>query len=542
MRMVLLISIVLAFLPCFAWAQEPENKETLQYDLTTAPQALYDDLVNKPQALQEVIGRESFTLLTALRYGLQHNTDILQSRLGLEITESGEQSAEGEFNPTISASVDTSRNRSPFQTTAAELTGRDSTDSISDSATLSLSKKFSPGTTLSANASVSRYSDLQTDDPDSNTSTLTLSLTQPLLRGYGMDINDAGQKIAALSSQAERARLSQNIAYTANSIVQNFWYYADAAESLAIVQTSMARLNGLMQEFDTLTARGLYDAGDRGVIEARLAERQSTLLASEDLLRSYRNSLGLSMGVGDAERDQIPLPEYTLYRAQEIGKQTYERYLAHAKETRGDLIGERLSSDQQEIRLQLSENNLLPDLSVVGSVGKERVNTGTGISDTIRTIHDGNSADSWSMGMSLSYPIGNDSAQADLRAQRATQLSQKLRVRDLERSITFSIAEAYESLESTRAQMTQSETTFNNFLQVYKKQLADFRLGKASLFDLLQTEDALTNAESSLASMMVSYYRQLANFRYETDTLLSTKQQDALVFEEKRFLSAAFLE
>lgn len=535
-------TVIICLSLCHAGLAQESSQDDLRYDLTPNTAAQVEKIISKNQNTDPVFDESGLTLLAAVGYGLSNNTDILQARLNLDASKANILATEGTFDPEITVSADTSRNKSPFNETAAQSLGYETSDSLSDSANIGIGKTFSTGTRIAANASLSRFADRRADDPDANTSTLSLSFNQPLLRGFGEDAVEGDRKIAALDAQARQAETVHSITNNANRIAQDFWNYADAAESLAVIETSMARLQGLQEEFTQLSAKGLYDAGDKGVIDARLSDMQSSKLASEDQYRSARAALGLSMGIDISAREKIPRPLYTLYRPTPLEKQTYERFLKHAQNTRNDIIAEHLSAEQEEIRVHQAENGTLPDLSVVGSVGKERAGSGQDLGDTLNTLTQGNSANSWSVGVALSMPLYNDSAHGKLQTQQASLLSQKLRQHDLERSLTFTIAENYESLESARTQITQSETNFGNYLELYRKQLSDFRAGKASLYDFLQTEQDLTNAEASLASLLIRYYAQLANFRNETNTLISQATPESVQFEEKRFLSTDYSE
>jgi outer membrane protein TolC len=523
-------------------AAAPAFAENLHYPMQQDPEALYNVIVNQQGSLLQTLGEDGLTVLKILEYGLTHSTEILHSQLSLRAVEATKLTAKGDFDTTLSASAETSKNRFPYDRSLEEFLGYDNSEDITDSAFLSLSKKLRTGTTLTTSADVTRYEDHRSLGPDSNSSTLRFSVVQPLLKGFGDDIPDIGEKLAVFNIEAERARLVFNIAIVANNIISNFWSYAEATEALSAYQSSQERLETLLQGFNELSTRGLYDPNERSVIEASLAERQSTKLAAENVVRAARDNLGRSLGVKDEERTLIPRPKYTLERPGEISRQAYEAYLDHAKKNRGDLLSGRTLIQGADLNLKKMENDKLPNLDVIGSVGKSRITDGNGLSDSFTSFYDGNSASNWAVGLTFSYPLENNAAEGAWLQEKAFLLSQQAALYDLERSISYSISEIYEGLESLRAQITQSETAYSNYLDLYLRQLADAESGNVSFFDLLQTEQNLTNTEISIDSLLVQYYRGLASFRFETGTLIVPARDDTVAFEEKRFFSATFFD
>lgn len=525
----------------FAGAQQCEAAD-FAYPLSGDSQAAYDSIVNNKRPLKQALGEEGLTLLKALEYGLSNSTDVIQYRLNFEVVQAQQISASGEFNPVVSASVDRSENRSPLEDSTAALLGYDSSGSISDSTRLALSQRLRTGTNVTVSADVARYEDLLGTSTPYGTSSLRLSVSQPLLKGFGDDVSDASEKIAALSTEAQRSSLAHSISSVANNMISYFWQYVSAQESILIYGNSVGRLQGLYANLDKLIAAGAYQPTEKGVIEARLAELQSSFLAAQDYLRTSRDALGRSIGVNDEQRESIPLPVYKFSKPVPVGKAMYEKYYAYGKENREDLISERIAIKGADFNLKRAENNMLPSFDVVGSVGKTRIGTGDNFTSSLETIYEGNSADSWSLGVVFSYPLYNDAARGELVQQRASKLSRQIYLYDLERSYALGVAESFDKLESLRTQIDQAEKALNNFLDLYQKKLEAMSAGGVPLYDVLQTEQDLTNAEQSYSSLLIGYYTELQSFRFATGTLMEKTGADSIAFEDRRFMSLEFFD
>jgi outer membrane protein len=533
-----------AFFSFYLWAAICSAQE-LKYPLRQDNQALYETITSNQDSLLNNLGDDGLTLFKVLEYGLSHNTSVLQAQLGLTAVEAAQISAKGEFDPNVSASVTTSQNRSPYEQTTAALLGYSNSDSISDSAFVSLSKKLRKiGTDVGISADVSRFADQRSSGPDSNNSSLRFQITQPLLKGAGADVVGASEKAAALRTEAQQSRLVFSLASTASQIINNFWSYVDAHETLGSYQSSLERLNLLSAGFDELVAKGIYKETEKSTISAAIDELESKILAAQDYVRSTRDSLGRSIGVSDAERTKIPAPSYNLLRPKDMPRAIFEKYLAYAKDNRADLVAEQILIQGTDIDLKKRQNDILPNLDLVGSVGRSRVVDGKGFSDSFTSLYDGNAANSWSVGLAFSYPIANHSAEGALLQEKASILSQKASLYDLERSLTFSVSESYDRLKSLSLRLVQTEKTFKSFIDLYRKQVESIQKGssEASISDVLQTEQSLTDSEISLASLLVRYYQELASFRYETGTLIGRLGSDQIVFDQTRLMTSDFID
>ena len=87
--------------------------------------------------------------------------------------------------------------------------------------------------------------------------------------------------------------------------------------------------------------------------------------------------------------------------------------MAIALRNRPDLQDAKVGLESEEFRTKVARNEMLPAVSLTGSAGLGGLAPGYG--DALDELKSGNSP-FWSIGVALSFPLGNDAAKADLAA------------------------------------------------------------------------------------------------------------------------------
>src|SRR6266581_1295439 len=99
---------------------------------------------------------------------------------------------------------------------------------------------------------------------------------------------------------------------------------------------------------------------------------------------------------------------------------------------RPDLLEARVSLHVQDINVRFDYNQLFPSLDVVGSYGW--LSTRPGLSGTLNDLRNG-SFPYYSVGVVLSFPLGNVTARNNYKASQAARKQVALLLKELEQSI-----------------------------------------------------------------------------------------------------------
>ncbi|HEY5764528.1 MAG TPA: TolC family protein, partial [Candidatus Deferrimicrobiaceae bacterium] len=127
----------------------------------------------------------------------------------------------------------------------------------------------------------------------------------------------------------------------------------------------------------------------------------------------------------------------------------------------------------------------------------------------------------WSVGLSFSYPLGNDAARADLAEANLKAARAQASIRDLEESARLEVRSALRDMETKFREIGVAEKG----VSLGEARLASFRkrgkLGLATTKDVLEVEADLAGARDALASARADFQGAVTRFYRSTGELLA---------------------
>ena len=341
---------------------------------------------------------------------------------------------------------------------------------------------------------------------------LTLSFSQPLLQGLGRDVTERGITTADDATDSAFADWTQQALNTAAAARNQYLLLVTARENVATRQSSLDLAREVHAQNEGRIAAGVlaaYQLQDSwlGVLAAQKNVLDS-IRAEKDIADLLRTTLHLPAGVAIA----TTTPPLT-----EASEASESDALRTAMLRRPDIVKARVAVRTAEFNEKVSRNLALPSLALQGSAGI------TGLdSDYGNAFGDMSSGKypTWSVGLSFSVPIGNNSARADVAANRliasqartqlaATEESAGLEVRTALRGLTS----AYEQIGVTEQGVTAAEVVLASYL---KRQ----QLGLATTKDVLDVSAKLTQARESYSVARADYQIAFTNLWKATGELL----------------------
>jgi outer membrane protein TolC len=375
----------------------------------------------------------------------------------------------------------------------------------------------------------------------SYTPTLQFNFEQPLLQGFGVDINqlraahpggiltgdqfptttraNEGILITRLRYDQSRAEFERNVHLLVWNVEQAYWtlygaYWDLYSREQALRQAYEAwKINnarflaGRVPIADFAQTRGQYELfrGDRIESLGRLLEAERTL----------RGFLGLPMSDGCrlVPSDTPTLAPY------------HPDWCAALNETlalRPDLVLAREELKFRQLDLINQKNLLLPDLRFTSTYGI------TGIGNRLDGPSPDNALQSlasdhftnWSMGLQLTVPIGFRDAHAGVRVARLNLARSYIILRDEEyratRLLTWTYRLLFERYSVIEARRAQREA----FADQLRARFEEFLAGRGTLDILLEAQRFWAQALASEYAAIVDYNNALSSFEFAKGTIL----------------------
>jgi outer membrane protein len=307
-------------------------------------------------------------LVEALRLAVHENLGIAVERQSVQIARLGVGVARGAFEPVLSLSADHSRTDSPPLTAQAGVAGEIVT-STNEDWTLSLTQRLQTGMQLELDFlnGRSRSTAGTAIEPLNYLSSASLSVTQPLFRGFSPDL--VIPRIDVLRAELASERERQQLLVTAAQIVEltedAYW---DVVQALYQYDLNL-RSRRLAEDQLALTHRqidaGLTPPSDLISAESTLAQRKLQLVQAEQQIEQASDRL---RSLVHLPRDQWARPILPTELPRFVAEaHRAEDMLAVALHHRPELAQLDLDLRAQELAVRKADNDKLPRIDVGAS-------------------------------------------------------------------------------------------------------------------------------------------------------------------------------
>ena len=448
------------------------------------------------------------TVDDAVRMAVQQNLGLQAVTYNPAIAETDIRKARSIYDPTFSALLDHRGGNVQADPTSAVLEQTRNFD-----ANASLDQLLPTGATASAaftnfmskdNLGISASRIAQPE--------LTLSLSQPLLKGIGKKVTERGITTADDAMDLSLADWNQKALDTAADARNRFLTVVKTRESLATRKASLAVARRVHEENQARVNAGVLASFELQDSELGVLAREKDLLDAELAERDAADQLRLTLHLPPGTALELPDTPWT-----DVPDPSEETALGIALQRRPDLAKARTSLRTAEFNEEVSRNFVLPALSLEGSAGV--AGTATEYGNAIADLGTGKNQN-WAVGLRFSVPLGNNSARADLASARLKTSQARVVVAALEESAGLEIRSALRALETRRKQ----EEVSRKGVSVAETRLASFlkrgKLGLATTINVLDAETNLTQAREILSSARADFQSALTSLWKSTGELL----------------------
>lgn len=345
------------------------------------------------------------------------------------------------------------------------------------------------------------------DPQDQGTATLSLNVTQPLLRGRGKYYNQSQILIAQASNGAAWQTFQAELQDELMGVVSAYWdlylnrsVYLQKRRNVERGEKILARLEG-RRRLDSLPSQ---IARARSSVQTRRTELAN---AVRDVLNSeteVRRRIADKSWMSGSSAELIPSELPSLQTFNIPLEEVVYQALQHRPEIQQAISQARLAAVQQNV----SAHELLPELSLLVGTYVSALRADTGILNAFQDQF-GQVKPGYSFGINFELPVGNRAARSRL-AQR--QVQARLIRAQLEEVLQNVVAEsqvalrrvasasetlvaATEAITAARADREQFQRRWESFALV-EGDLADGQNPTTVLDQLLDSQDRLASVET----------------------------------------------
>ncbi|HKX27241.1 MAG TPA: TolC family protein [Blastocatellia bacterium] len=482
-----------------------------------------------------------WTLKDAIVAALEKNPDIEIERQNVRLAQYNLLAAQGVYDPLATSSIIYNRQRTP---NLSRFSG--SSQNFLQVDTLDYNFGFAKAVERTGgNYQVSFDNSRQTSNT-SNLSTsynpaLTANFTQPLLRNFGIDANRHQIQIARKRLDLSDAQFRQQAIQIIANVQQSYWTLAFAIrteeiqrEALRLAETQLNNNQeqvkvGTLAPIDVVTAATQVETVRQQVFQAMQAVAQA-----EDALKmlTLENPDDDAWTAKILPAESFELKPFTLPLPDAI-----KLALANRPEVRQFALQKEIN----DVDVKYFRNQAKPQVDLVSSYGL------VGIGGAVASFPDqngvlqpvsvapgfiggygtalgnlfNNSSPSWRVGVNISLPLHNRTAQANLGGALETgrQLGTQLRKQLL--TIETDVRTAYHAIEASALRYAAARSAREYAEQQLTGEQEKFAAGLSTTFLVLTRQNDLSQARGTEVQALTDYEKAIASLQLAVSTTLS---------------------
>ncbi|MFC1780974.1 TolC family protein [Planctomycetota bacterium] len=462
----------------------------------------------------EPIGEElELTLEQCRALTLENNLELKIQLIAPTIAAERVNQQETQFEAAFTANASFSKTDTPTSTTLSGSQGENS------NVNLGVQVPLRTGGTVNFDIADSRS---KTDNVFSTLnpsyrSDFTASISQPLLRNAGRRISTYSIQIAKYDQKITDARTQLEVTRVIAAVDRVYWRLYAAMRELDVRQQQYDLAVALFEQ-----AQRFVDAGERAQVEvtrteAGVAQQLESIIVSENSIRDRERELKRTINETGLEMITrtvlIPTtePDPVLY---DLDK---ERLINIAIEQRMEMLELELQIAQDILNLDYLDNQALPLVTLDYSYNVSGL--GSTWNNSFDLLFEKRFEDH-RIGLQLVMPLGNESANSQLR-QAFYQRRQNLASRDDRKNlIEYEVLNAVDQVEANWQRILASRQSAILEGRLYETELRQFELGLVTATDVLQAQANFADAQTAEISALVGYQISLIDLAYATGTLL----------------------
>ena len=462
--------------------------------LTISVICLSSAVGQQPQQLQVDLSLED-----AIRLSQENGSQVAQARLQSMISKGAITSADGDFDPVFFSSLNYDFNESAA---SGFFSNFGNSISRSYSASQGLRSNLRSGGNVEFRINEGYDNESYLDDTQSNTS-MSLSFTQPLLRGAFSMVATANERKAYITHDSDLLSVTQASVDGVQSVVDAYWNLSFALADLEVKKQSLLLAENLR---DITVAK--YDVGAVAKVEvtqtrADIASRQDAVLIAQNSVTTNHDALRRLISAFDNQDDwQIDFNLVSEVPPATAVVNDWNTLWDQALENRSDIQKLQLDVDSAQIDFDVAQSNMSPklDFNATGTYSAQDNQVGSSLDRLFDRDSPG-----YTFGLVFELPISNSQyVGAKIQANNRLLLAKRI-LRDQSTDLAQQIRQALHDVNYYSERVTVTAHASNMAQLKLESEQLRLREGASTNYQVLQFQADLAVAQSQQLQTQTEY-------------------------------------
>jgi outer membrane protein TolC len=483
-------------------------------------------------------GVRRLTVDEAVKLALENNLGIRVARIDPQLQDLNIVNAKSGWTPSLSTTLQTNSQDAPNQNFLA---GAQGTITSSDQFTgnLGVTQLLPWGGSYDVGWDNTRFnsnSSFATFSPQLRSS-FVLNYSQPLLRNRGIDNTRQQVQITSKNREIADVTTRQTVAVTTRTVRNAFWDLAYTIASLAVQRQSLDLAQESLRDTKARVEIGTQPPIDIVEAEAEVARRQEAVIVAEGQIGDAEDALRrlvFDPDMPDFWTVKIEPADLPAFEPIKVDTDTAVR---NALSRRTDLEQSRKSIEADEINIRFYRNQTMPDVSAslnyglqgLGGTQLERGDgpfgrgTGEVIGSSQRSFGGvlsdlfANAYPNWTAGVTISYPIGTSTSEANLARVQLERTQRQTRLRDQEVQIVTQVRGAAREVQTNQQRVESSRSARQLAERRLEAEQRKFEAGTSTTFLVFQAQRDLSQARNVELQNVLNFHRSVIDLETVQD-------------------------
>jgi outer membrane protein TolC len=502
------------------------------------------------------------SLREAVLLALRNNLDIELARTEPMIAEEGVEAAKGVYDPLLQGNFGFDRaerrtvNRLQLTSSDAVRQNLNSSDGWNYGAGFSGILPF--GLQYSSTTGLNRL--------DSNVAVVPLDkqfesswvsrLTLPLLRDLGWNEASVTVRRSEIARDMTEDQFRSSLSGIVATVEDLYWNLAANRLAVRVAAKSLKTAQDLLEQTRVQQEVGVVSRVAVTQAEAGVAEREVLFIQAENLAASAKDALldALLAPSADVFDDRDIIPESPRFENYQVDT---DESIRRALRSRPELARARKVVDMADVEADFAKNQARPRFDLVASYGTQGL-SGSGkprslaVDDPASDDDDdvllvdfpdqGKSVDSfddffrasgaksYSAGVRVEMPFGNNTAEARAVQRRIEARRAQIALKKQEQQVIREVREAARGVRAATQSVSAAERRVAATQETLRAEQERLRLGDSTPFQVLQFDEDLAEAEQSMIVALRQQANAITALERVQGTLLETR---GIRFEEE---------
>jgi outer membrane protein len=462
--------------------------------LTISAICLSSVVGQQPQQLQVDLSLED-----AIRLSHDNGSQVAQASLQAMISKGAITAAGGDFDPVFFSSLSYDLNESAA---SGFFTEYGNSISRSYSAAQGIRSNLRSGGNIEFRLNEGYDNESFLDDTQSNTS-MSLSFTQPLLRGAFSLVATANERKAYIAHDSDLLSITQASIDSVQTVVDAYWNLSFALADLEVKKQSLVLAENLR---DITIAK--YDVGAVAKVEvtqtrADIASRQDAVLIAQNSVDANHDALRRLISAFDNQDDwQIDFNLISASPPAAAVANDWKDLWNNALENRGDIQKLQLDVDSAQIDFDVAQSDMNPklDFSATGTYSAQDYQVGSSLDRLLDYESPG-----YTLGFVFELPMSNSLyVGAKIQAKNRLLLAKRI-LRDQSTDLAQQVRQALHNVNYYSERVTVTAHASNMAQLKLESEQLRLREGASTNYQVLQFQADLAVAQSQQLQTQTEY-------------------------------------